>query len=96
MIGLVKSLALETAHKGITVNALCPGFTETPLLEASLNTISETTGLSEEQARARLSATNPQGRFIQPADVSATALWLASPGAQAITGQAIAIAGGEL
>lgn len=96
VIGLVKALALETARQGITVNALCPGFTETPLLDSSLATIRKKTGLSDEEARAQLSATNPQGRFIQPADVSAAALWLASPDAQAITGQAIAIAGGEV
>ncbi|WP_028670573.1 SDR family NAD(P)-dependent oxidoreductase [Saccharospirillum impatiens] len=96
VIGLVRALAQETAKQGITVNALCPGFTETPLLDESLANISAKTGLSEAQARAQLTATNPQGRLIQPSDVSATALWLASPHAQAITGQAIAIAGGEL
>jgi len=96
VIGLVRALALETAKQGITVNALCPGFTETPLLDESLANISAKTGLSDSEARAQLTATNPQGRLIQPSDVSATALWLASPAAQAITGQAIAIAGGEL
>lgn len=96
VIGLVRALALETAKQGITVNALCPGFTETPLLDESLANISAKTGLSDSEARAQLTATNPQGRLIQPSDVSATALWLASPDAQAITGQAIAIAGGEL
>lgn len=96
VIGLVRALAQETAKQGITVNALCPGFTETPLLDESLANISAKTGLSDAEARAQLSTTNPQGRFVQPADVSATALWLASPAAQAITGQAIAIAGGEL
>ena len=96
VIGLVRALALETAKQGITVNALCPGFTETPLLDESLANISAKTGLSDSEARAQLTATNPQARLIQPSDVSATALWLASPSAQAITGQAIAIAGGEL
>lgn len=96
VIGLVRALALETAKQGITVNALCPGFTETPLLDESLANISAKTGLSDSEARTQLTATNPQGRLIQPSDVSATALWLASPAAQAITGQAIAIAGGEL
>ena len=96
VIGLVRALALETAKQGITVNALCPGFTETPLLDESLANISAKTGLSNTEARAQLTATNPQGRLIQPSDVSAAALWLASPAAQAITGQAIAIAGGEL
>lgn len=96
VIGLVRALALETAKQGITVNALCPGFTETPLLDESLANISAKTGLTDTEARAHLTANNPQGRLIQPSDVSATALWLASPAAQAITGQAIAIAGGEL
>lgn len=96
VIGLVRALAQETAKQGITVNALCPGFTDTPLLDESLANISAKTGLSDSQARAQLTATNPQGRLVQPADVSTTALWLASPAAQAITGQAIAIAGGEI
>lgn len=96
VIGLVKSLALETARQGITVNALCPGFTETPLLDESIETISRTTGLSPEQARSQLTGHNPQGRLIQPSDVAATALWLASPEARSITGQAISISGGEV
>lgn len=96
VIGLVRALALETAKQGITVNALCPGFTETPLLDESLANISSKTGMSETEAREHLTTTNPQGRLIQPSDVSATALWLASPAAQAITGQAVVIAGGEL
>ena len=96
VVGFIKALALETAAQGITVNALCPGFTETPLLEQSVSTITEKTGLSEADARASLSAHNPQGQLIQPEDVVSAALWLASPGASAITGQAIAIAGGEL
>lgn len=96
VIGLVKSLALETARKGITVNALCPGFTETPLLDSSIDTITQNTGLSPEEARQQLVGRNPQGRFIEPADVAATALWLASPEARSITGQAISISGGEV
>lgn len=96
VIGLVKALALETARKGITVNALCPGFTETPLLEESLDNITRTTGLSREEARAQLTSHNPQGRLIQPDDVVATALWLASREASSITGQAISVSGGEI
>ncbi|GGX68635.1 SDR family NAD(P)-dependent oxidoreductase [Saccharospirillum salsuginis] len=95
VIGLVKALAQEVARKGITVNALCPGFTETPLLDRSLDTITATTGLSREDATRQLTGHNPQGRLIQPDDVARTALWLASPGARAITGQAISISGGE-
>lgn len=96
VIGLVKSLALETARHGITVNALCPGFTETPLLDGSLDTITRTTDLSRDQARAQLTGYNPQGRLIRPAEVAATALWLAGPDTGAITGQAISISGGEV
>lgn len=96
VIGLVKALALEVARKGITVNALCPGFTDTPLLDRSLDTITATTGLSRDAAAEQLTGHNPQGRLVQPEDVARTALWLASPGAQAITGQAISISGGEV
>lgn len=96
VVGLVKALAQEVARKGITVNALCPGFTETPLLDRSLDTITATTGLSREDAARQLTGHNPQGRLIQPDDVAQTALWLASPGAGSITGQAISISGGEI
>lgn len=96
VVGLVKAMAQETARLGITVNALCPGFTETPLLDESIETLSRTTGRTPEQARALLSGHNPQGELIRPADVTATALWLAGPDARAITGQALSISGGEI
>ena len=83
------------AERDITVNALCPGFTETPLLEASVATIVAKTGQSPAQARAHLQSTNPSGRLIQPAEVTATALWLCGPHSGAIHGQAISISGGE-
>lgn len=95
VIGLVRSLALETATKGITVNALCPGFTETPLLAASIANIVKKTGMSEEDARASLASTNPTGRFVQPEEVAAAVIWLCSDGASSITGQSISISGGE-
>ncbi|RCV92009.1 SDR family NAD(P)-dependent oxidoreductase [Billgrantia montanilacus] len=95
VVGLVRALARETASRDITVNALCPGFTDTPLLEASIAKVVDTTGQSPEQARTHFQSTNPTGRLIQPAEVTATALWLCGPHSGAITGQAISISGGE-
>ncbi|MDH3663948.1 MAG: SDR family oxidoreductase [Alphaproteobacteria bacterium] len=96
VVGLARALALELAKDGITVNAVCPGYTETPMLEASIDNIVEKTGRSEAEVRAALMQGNPQARFVQPEEVAATVLWLCSPGADAINGQAIAVAGGEI
>lgn len=96
VIGLTRALALELAGAAITVNAVCPGFTETPLLERSLGTIAEKTGLSETDARKQLNKVNPMNRFIEPDEVAAAALWLCQENAAAITGEAIAVDGGEL
>ena len=96
VIGLVRSLALETAKSGVTVNAVCPGFTETDLLEGSIDNIVRKTGRSREQAIAELSKHNPQGRLVAPGEVADAVLWLCGEGAGAVTGQAIAIAGGEV
>lgn len=95
VIGLTKSLGLELARTGITVNSICPGFTETPLLERSIENIMEKTGRSRDEARASLTANNPQGRFIQPREIADAVLWLCSPTAGSVNGQAIAISGGE-
>ena len=95
VVGLARALAVELAPRGVTVNAVCPGFTETPMLEASLANIATKTGRSEAEAAAELTRLNPQGRFIKPEEVAATVLWLCSPAAQAITGQAISVSGGE-
>ena len=95
VVGLMRALAAETAKSGVTVNAVCPGFTETDLLEESIERIMATTGRSREDARASLAATNPQGRFITPDEIAATVLWLASEGAASVTGQAISVSGGE-
>jgi len=96
VIGLTRSLALEIAKKPITVNAICPGFLDTPMTDHSIEVIAEKTGKTLEQAKAALEAMNPQGRLIAPAEVTATALWLCGPGSQGINGQAISIAGGEI
>jgi NAD(P)-dependent dehydrogenase (short-subunit alcohol dehydrogenase family) len=95
VVGLMRALAAETAKSGITVNAVCPGFVETDMLQESVDRIVQKTGRSEEEARENLAATNPQGRFIQPDEVAAAVLWLCSAGAASITGQAISISGGE-
>ena len=96
VVGLVRSLALELATTRVTVNAVCPGFTDTDLLAGSIDNIMKKTGRSHEQAVAELARHNPQGRLVTPAEVADTVLWLCGEGAGAITGQAIAIAGGEI
>lgn len=95
VIGLARALAIELAPRGVTVNAVCPGFTETPLLEASLANIVAKTGRSEAEARRSLAAGNPQGRFVRPEEVAASVAWLCQPSSAAITGQAISVSGGE-
>lgn len=96
VIGLTRSLALEIARKDITVNALCPGFLDTPMTDHSIEVIVQKTGRSHAEAKAALEGLNPQHRLIQPAEVTAAALWLCGPGSAGINGQAITIAGGEL
>jgi len=96
VIGLVRSLALELASSNVTVNAVCPGFTETDLVAGSIDNIISKTGRTKEQAIAELAKHNPQKRLIQPSEVADTVLWLCGEGAGAITGQAIAVAGGEV
>lgn len=95
VLGLVRSAALEYARKGITFNALCPGFMDTEMTRRSIDRIVETTGRSAEEARASLASHSPQGRLIDPEDVARAVLWLCGPGSDAITGQAIPICGGE-
>ncbi|HWQ86715.1 SDR family NAD(P)-dependent oxidoreductase [Brevundimonas sp.] len=96
LVGLTRALALEVASKGVTVNAVCPGFTETDLVARSIESITAKTGRSEEEARAVLAASNPQGRLITPDEVATTIVWLCGEGASGVNGAAIPVAGGEL
>ncbi len=96
VVGLTRALALEFATRNITVNAVCPGFTETDLIRDALANIKQKTGRNDTEAVAALVAHNPQRRLVQPAEVANAVLWLCLPGAEAINGQSIAIAGGEV
>jgi len=96
VIGLTRALALETARSDVTVNAVCPGYTDTEMVAAAISNIVRTTGKSEADASAALTRANPQQRLVRPEEVANAVLWLCLPGANAITGQAIAVAGGEV
>jgi NAD(P)-dependent dehydrogenase (short-subunit alcohol dehydrogenase family) len=95
VVGLTRALALELARKNITVNALCPGYTETDIVQDAVRNIVAKTGQSETQTRRALAARNPQQRLVQPEEVAQSVVWLCTAGSGAINGQAIAIDGGE-
>ena len=96
VIGMCRSLALEVARKPVTVNAICPGFLDTPMTDHSVQVIAEKTGKTLAEARAALEGLNPQNRLFQPAEVTAAALFLCGAGSEGINGQCITIAGGEV
>ena len=96
VIGLTRALALEYAAKGITVNAVCPGYTETDIVAKAVANIVAKTGRDESQARRELAKGNPMQRLVTPQEVADAVLWLCGTGAASINGQSIAVAGGEV
>jgi NAD(P)-dependent dehydrogenase (short-subunit alcohol dehydrogenase family) len=96
LVGFTRALALELAATPVTVNAVCPGYTETPLLERTVERIVETTGRDDDAARRALLRDNPQGRFVQPAEVASAVAWLCEPAQAAVTGRELVVAGAEV
>jgi NAD(P)-dependent dehydrogenase (short-subunit alcohol dehydrogenase family) len=96
LVGLTRALALEVAKTGVTVNAVCPGYTDTGVVRDAIRNISEKTARGEAEARESLVSFNPQQRLVQPAEVASAVLWLASPGSGSMNGHSLAVAGGEV
>ncbi|MCI5096747.1 MAG: SDR family oxidoreductase [Rhodobacteraceae bacterium] len=95
MIGLTRALSEEYMGTPFTVNALCPGYVDTPIVERNITSISERAGVSQEDALKVMTEANRHKRLIVPEEVAAAALWLVRPGSQSINGQCIEIAGGQ-
>jgi NAD(P)-dependent dehydrogenase (short-subunit alcohol dehydrogenase family) len=96
LVGLTRALAAEYADKGVTVNAICPGYVDSPLLSASIQNIVEKTGRTVDEVRADLESMSPQNRFFDASEVASMALFLASDEARGVNGQALSICGGAL
>jgi 3-hydroxybutyrate dehydrogenase len=96
VIGLTRSLSAETVRSGITVNAVCPAYTETEMAERAVRTVVRDFGKSEAEARAAITRTIPRGSLITPAEVASAVAWLCSPGASGVTGHSLVVAGGEI
>lgn len=96
VVGMTRALAVELAETGITVNAVCPGFADTDMTRESVDRIHSATGMSADRAYEKLTAMNPQGRLVKPEEVASAVAWFCSPSAASTTGQALAVAGGEI
>lgn len=96
VVGLTRAVAREVATRNITVNAVCPGYTDTDIVHESARKIAAVTRRSEAEAVQTLARSNPQGRLVQPDEVANAVAWLVQPGSDSVTGQSIVVAGGEL
>jgi NAD(P)-dependent dehydrogenase (short-subunit alcohol dehydrogenase family) len=95
-VGFVRAVAAEVAASGVTVNAVCPGYVDTGMTQASIDRIVEKTGRSEDEARAAILERSPQGRLIAAEEVAEAVAFLCSEGARGITGEALILDGGGL